>query len=101
MVTVAKISLSDVEQQARLRDDRHRLRLQRRDHRRVYVLAGKAAIWDTLDCDAMNAAAGSMDTMGNGFCRMYADLTDAEKATVRGLDYTGGGAEAAALRRHH
>jgi hypothetical protein len=45
----------------------------------VYVLSGNAAVWNTLDCAQMNLAAGSSDTMGNGFCRMYADLTAAEK----------------------
>ena len=61
----------------------------------VYVLSGNAAVWNTLDCDDMNLAAGSSDAMGSGFCRMYADLTAAEKATVNGLDFSDNPAEAA------
>ena len=36
-----------------------------------------------------------MDTEGNGFCRMYADMTAAEKATVDALDFSDNPAEAA------
>ena len=61
----------------------------------VYVLSGNDAVWNTLDCAQMNLAAGSSDTMGNGFCRMYADLTAAEKATVDDLDFSDNPAEAA------
>ena len=49
----------------------------------VYVLSGNDAVWDTLNCAQMNLAVGQMgddmDTEGNGFCRMYADMTAAEK----------------------
>ena len=53
-------------------------------------------MWDTLNCDDMNLAAGSSDTMGNGFCRMYGMLSAAEKTTVNGLDFSNNPAEAAA-----
>ena len=66
----------------------------------VYVLSGNDAVWDTLNCAQMNYAVGQMgddmDTEGNGFCRMYADMTAAEKATVDGLDFSDNAAEAAA-----
>ena len=61
----------------------------------VYVLSGNDAVWNTLDCAQMNLAAGSSDTMGNGFCRMYADLTAAEKDAVDALDFSDNPAEAA------
>ena len=65
----------------------------------VYVLSGNAAVWDTLNCAQMNYAVGQMgddmDTEGNGFCRMYADMTAAEKATVDALDFSDNPAEAA------
>ena len=61
----------------------------------VYVLSGNDVVWDTLDCAQMNLAAGSSDTMGNGFCRMYADLTAAEKDAVDALDFSDNPAEAA------
>ena len=61
----------------------------------VYVLSGNDVVWNTLDCAQMNLAAGSSDTMGNGFCRMYADLTAAEKDAVDALDFSDNPAEAA------
>ena len=61
----------------------------------VYVLSGNDVVWNTLDCAQMNLAAGSSDTMGNGFCRMYADLTAAEKDAVDDLDFSDNPAEAA------
>ena len=65
----------------------------------VYVLSGNDAVWDTLNCAQMNYAVGQMgddmDTEGNGFCRMYADMTAAEKATVDALDFSDNPAEAA------
>ena len=65
----------------------------------VYVLSGNDAVWDTLNCAQMNYAVGQMgddmDTEGNGFCRMYADMTATEKATVDALDFSDNPAEAA------
>ena len=39
--------------------------------------------WDSLDCPEMNMVAGSMDTEGNGYCRMYAGLGSAERTVVQ------------------
>ena len=94
--TVAKITLSDVDNSRGYEMTVTGSGFNNGTTASVYVLAGKAAVWDTLDCDAMNAAAGSNDAEMMGFCRMYAALTDEQKAVVRGLDYTGGPAEAAA-----
>ena len=64
----------------------------------VYVLSGNDAVWDTLNCAQMNLAVGQMgddmDTKGNGFCRMYADMTAAEKDAVDDLDFSDNPAEA-------
>ena len=43
-----------------------------------------AAYWNGLDCDAMNALVGSSDTMGMGYCRMWAPLSESQKANVAG-----------------
>ena len=43
-----------------------------------------AAYWNGLDCAAMNALVGSDDTMGMGYCQMWAPLSDKEKANVAG-----------------
>ena len=40
--------------------------------------------WDSLNCAEMNTQAGSSDTVGEGYCQMYAMLTDAQKAVVMG-----------------
>lgn len=40
--------------------------------------------WDSLNCAEMNEHAGSNDIPGEGYCQMYKDLTDAEKAVVMG-----------------
>ncbi len=93
--TLAKISLSDVDNSRGYEMTVTGSGFNNGTTAAVYVLAGKAAIWNTLDCDAMNAAAGSDNDDGKGFCRMYAGLTDEEKATVQGLDFTTGDAEAA------
>ena len=54
----------------------------------------KAELWNALDCYEMNQAVGqmgeAMDTEGNGFCRMYADLSAGNKTTVDNLVYTTG-----------
>ena len=96
IATVAKITLSDVDNKRGYEMTVAGTGFNNGTSAGVYVIGGKAAVWDTLDCAAMNLAAGSSDTMGSGFCRMYAMLTDAEKATVQGLDFTTGPAEAAA-----
>ena len=96
LATVAKISLSDVDNSRGYEMTVTGSGFNNGTTAAVYVLAGKAAVWDTLDCAAMNAAAGSSDAEGMGFCRMYASLSDMEKAVVQGLDYTSGPAEAAA-----
>ena len=96
IMTVAKITLSDVDNSRGYEMTVTGTGFNDGTSADVYVLAGNAAVWDTLDCDAMNAAAGSSDTMGNGYCQMYADLSATEKATVHGLDFTTGDAEAAA-----
>ena len=100
LATVAKISLSDVDNSRGYEMTVTGSGFNNGTTASVYVLAGKAAVWDTLDCDAMNAAAGSNDAEMMGFCRMYAALTDEQKAVVRGLDYTGGPADGCGLRRH-
>ena len=96
LATVAKISLSDVDNSRGYEMTVTGSGFNNGTTAGVYVLAGKAAVWNTLDCAAMNAAAGSSDAEGMGFCRMYASLSDMEKAVVQGLDYTSGPAEAAA-----
>lgn len=96
VATVAKITLSDVDNSRGYEMTVTGSGFNNGTTAGVYVLAGKAAVWDTLDCAAMNAAAGSSDAEGMGFCRMYASLSDMEKAVVQGLDYTSGPAEAAA-----
>ncbi len=52
----------------------------------AYVAHASAvmAYWDTLDCDAMNALVGSSDTMGMGYCQMWAGLDEDQQARVAG-----------------
>ena len=54
--------------------------------------------WNELNCAEMNMVAGSSDTEGNGYCRMYAALTDAEKAIVGMADTTKGKASVGVCR---
>ena len=51
----------------------------------AYVLSMPTAAqwWDSLDCAEMNMVAGSMDTEGNGYCRMYANLGATEMTVVK------------------
>ena len=51
----------------------------------AYVLSMPTAAqwWDSLDCAEMNMVAGSLDTEGNGYCRLYANLDATEMDVVR------------------
>ena len=53
-----------------------------------------AEFWNALNCYEMNMAVGQMgddmDDEGEGFCRMYADLSAGNKTTVDNLVYTTG-----------
>ena len=104
--TVAKIGLSDVDNKRGYEMTVTGSGFNDGTTASVYVLAGKAAIWDTLDCAEMNLAVDPEDEVTDnvkdeGYCRLYADLDDGEdgtvdqKAKVRSLDYTSGPAEAA------
>ena len=57
-------------------------------------MVSDAEFWNALNCYEMNQAVGQMgddmDDEGEGFCRMYDDLSPGEMATVDGLDYTKG-----------
>ena len=98
ITTVAKISLSDVDNKRGYEMTVTGSGFNDGTTASVYVLAGNAAVWDTLDCPQMVAAVGDTReaNMDNPYCAMYAGLEATEKAVVHDLDFTTGAAEAAA-----
>ena len=99
IVTVAKITLSDVDNKRGYEMTVTGSGFNDGTSASVYVLhipGGTAAgKWDALDCERMKDAVGMDD---DAYCEMYAGLTDTQKATVRGIDYTTGAAEIAFCR---
>ena len=105
LATVAKISLSDVDNSRGYEMTVTGSGFNNGTTASVYVLAIPGSKWDALDCYEMVMAvpadaAGNtgMANMANPYCAMYADLPAAQMAVVGDLDYTKGAAEAALCR---
>lgn len=100
LATFAKISLSDVDNTRGYNLTIVGSGFNNRTTASVYVrhVAGDGSnrhLWDALNCAEMNVAVGSDDVEGSGYCRMYANLNAAEKATVDLLNFGWGPAEEA------
>ena len=58
------------------------------DNARIWSEAVVKKWWDSLNCDRRNTVAGSSNARGEGYCRAFDQLSDAEEAFVKGAAET-------------